>query len=317
MVISNIIKGYFTDKHLANKVLRTLYIEPIVYEFNLLANYTEMLQVFGSADDIPMEFLADLSEELGYVYKNGEDHNVQREIIKRIFSVYKTRASEWSIGRILEYGSDRNFVQGDLTYYHGHMKKRYYEILYPRDKIFTWDKSLWDSDDCFENYFEYNEGVVNFRVSYINKQGEEKLDKDVPAGIRYLIDILLSFELDGAMSACKTLPAYELQLDTLTDIRSKSYDRQNFIVDKDENLVEGPDSVENWFTWDKSIMDGGHVWPGDSLEMSLKHYPDIKDKSPYFFPYPNDAGYYINNFISMVIEPTRHEGTMGFEIKQE
>lgn len=186
-----IIRGYFQERHRENRELNDLYIEPIVEEFGLLSDYIEMIQMFGSIDEIPSDFVQDLADSLAYEYLQEEDSEIQREIVKRIIKVYHDRASRKSIERVLESSTDRNWIGGDLTLYKGPIRKGYQRVWLPREKIFYHDKSRHDSGDCYPNYFEYNYGVINFEVQYLDDRTFEMLEQQVPGGVRWNISQLV------------------------------------------------------------------------------------------------------------------------------
>lgn len=203
-----IIKSYFQDRHWDNEKLRVLFLEPIVEELGLDADYAEMVQLFGSVDEIPSDFLEGLGDSVGYEYLQEEDPDIQREIIKRIFQVYKNRAKRSSIERVLESSTDRNWIGDDLTLYKGDLIKGYQRIWLPRDKIFYHDKSRHDSGDAFADYFEYNYGVINFEMQYFDDRTIQMLEKQVPGGVRWNISQLVWVPGDGTDSGHGSIPSY-------------------------------------------------------------------------------------------------------------
>jgi hypothetical protein len=192
-----IIRNYFRDHHLDKEQIRCLYIEPIVEMFGLLSDYTEMIQMFGSIDEIPTAFIEDLGNSLGYEFLQDEDPEIQREIIKRILSFYKNRATEESITKVLKHSTDRNWQGDNLTLYKGKVKSGYSEIFIPMDRIFTHDKSFHDSGDRFMDRFNYNYGIIDLYAQYFDDRTLEMLERQIPGGIRWNINQLIWMETCG------------------------------------------------------------------------------------------------------------------------
>lgn len=192
-----IIKDFFQRYHLEKDQIRRLYIEPIVEEFGLLSDYAEMIQMFGSIDEIPSSFIEDLGNSLAYEYVQDEDPEVQREVIKRILRIYKNRSTRTSIEKVLESSTDRNWVGDDLTLYHGPILKGYRNVWHPYEKIFVHDKSYHDRGDRFMDRLFYNYGIIALELQFYDERTEEMLEQQIPGGIRWAIIFLIWMKGEG------------------------------------------------------------------------------------------------------------------------
>lgn len=188
-----IIREYFQPHYLSNEKLSALFIEPLVEEFGLLSDYAEMLQYFGSVENIPQEFLKGLGNSLAYEYLEEEDPDIQRELIKRILSIYKNRSTRWALEQTLMYSTDENWIGDNLTLYKGPLKKGYFSISKPRDEIFIHDRSRFDSGHRYMDKTNYNYGILALEVQYWTDRTAEMLERQIPGGIRYHVDQLLWF----------------------------------------------------------------------------------------------------------------------------
>lgn len=183
------IESYFPDYLLENKDFH-LWIEAVVEELGKVGDMTELFAELGAVDKTPPQFLQDLADIVAYKYMEGEDADVQREVIKRVFSIYERRGTEQSIIEAGKRGGDPNWVGGDLTLYKDPIKEGTASVLYPINHLFRHSISKHSSGDPYADNVRWREGVIIIRVSYLSDLVKEAIEKVIPAGMRYYIDIV-------------------------------------------------------------------------------------------------------------------------------
>lgn len=169
-----------------------LWIDTICEEFGIVADYIQMFEDLGSIDRTPAEFIQDLADLVAYSYLDSEDPEAQREIVKRIFSVYHERGTEASIIQAAKRSPDPDWIGGDLTLYKGPLKEETASVFYPSKHVFTHCVSAHSGEDAFQDAARWREGVIIIRLSVLNDRVREAIKKVIPAGLRYYFDIVVS-----------------------------------------------------------------------------------------------------------------------------
>lgn len=180
-----VIKSYFPRRLLENDEVLNTIILPVVDQMGIVGDFTELFVDLNSISYTPKEFVDVLGELVGWNYLSEEDPDVQREIIKRVFTIYNERGSEWSILNTLSRASDENWVGGNLHLYKGPVRKGSSSLSYPRDFIFTWDKSKWDRGHRYRDRLVYNYGIIDLEAELWSYRLKEFLEYVIPGGIRY------------------------------------------------------------------------------------------------------------------------------------
>lgn len=191
-----VMQHYFPE-FLANNKDFVIYINLLADKMGLVTDYIELFNRLTDIDRTPEKFLKDLSQLVGYNFIDEVDPKIQREIIQRIFNKYRARGTEQSIIDMAVHGDNEGYIGGDL-YLPGYYKDEGTAVLvFPREHLFTWDKSRWSGTDVFPDSNYNQDGILEIRVTHISDKIKERIEKEVkPAGVKCLYRTLISFSND-------------------------------------------------------------------------------------------------------------------------
>lgn len=192
-----VIRGLF-PQHLQENIDFNIFIDMTAEELGQVADYIELFSALGAVDSTPERFLKDLSHTIGYDYTESQDADLQREAIKRIFSVYEQRGTEESILKTADYAKSFDWVGGDIFLTKNDVPIRYAKIFYPNRHLFRHSMSDHSGADKYSDAKRWREGVVILRLDIINKRVRDAVREVIPAGVKYFFDIYAEIYGDGA-----------------------------------------------------------------------------------------------------------------------
>lgn len=189
-----LVKSLFLPKVWDNPEQR-LYVQALIDQMGYLGDLIELFPDLTNADYCPEEFLRELAGMVGYTMVEGEDFNIQREIIKRIFSAYGQRGTEDAIIKAFKRGNDDNWVIGDLTLYKGPLEEQDVEVEKPKDYIFKYSdgESLWSDKWRYQDNDTWNYGIYYVKVRMITQKLLDAVEFVRPAGLRFIIMMFTGF----------------------------------------------------------------------------------------------------------------------------
>lgn len=194
-------------------------------------------------DNVSEIFLPKLSALIGYHYNYNIDLDIQREIIKRILEVYRTRGTDDSIIMAATYGDYHLWVGGHLFLPGADVDREKAQIEYPSNRIFRHSKSKHSGLDKYADATRWRDGVLIIKLSIINQKIRDAIKKVVPAGVKIYFDFFNDSKGEGEYGEL-TFGEWTLIFDYLID-----YDMR--IKDKFETLIH---STKN--TTDKRFRSG-------------------------------------------------------------
>lgn len=215
-----IIESYFQQRHRENERFNKIFIEPTAEQLGLVSDYTELFSFISSVEFTPSKYLERIADKVGYKYEPSEDPEVQREIIKRVFSVYEKRGTPQSILDTVMKAMDTNWIGGDLTQYKDEVKELNAGISYPRDLIFTHDSSFHDGGYRFQDKKEYNNGIIAVELEDYNERTLSKLEEVIPGGVRVNLTIFKPVTGDGEFDSVQ-YPYEVLGKDSLEELTAE------------------------------------------------------------------------------------------------
>lgn len=160
---------------------------------NLIKVFPELVDV----DNAPEIFLPKLSALIKYQYRYDIDEDEQREIIKRIISIYRDRGSDDSIIMAATYGNDPKWIGSHVFLPGANTNKDRATITHPIDELFRHNISRHSCGHRFADAVRWRDGTLIIHVSYINDEIREAIKKVVPAGLRIYFDIISQTGGDG------------------------------------------------------------------------------------------------------------------------
>ncbi|MCM1220756.1 MAG: hypothetical protein NC548_40325 [Lachnospiraceae bacterium] len=152
----------------------------------LIAVFPELVDV----DNAPEIFLPKLSALIKYQYRYDIDEDVQREIIKRIISIYRDRGTDDSIIMAATYGNDPKWIGSHVFLPGANTDKDRATITHPINDIFRHNISRHSCGHRFADAIRWRDGTLIIHVSYIDDEIRAAIKKVVPAGLRVYFDIV-------------------------------------------------------------------------------------------------------------------------------
>lgn len=153
----------------------------------LISKVPELIDV----DNVSDIFLPKLAELVKYNLRYDLDISYQREIIKRLLTIYRARGSNDEIIMAATYGDYDYWVGAHVFYPDAKIDRQKAEIVDPvNEELFRHSKSAFSGTDKYPGSTMYREGTIIIKITYINDKIREAIKKVVPAGIRiyyYLI----------------------------------------------------------------------------------------------------------------------------------
>lgn len=242
------IKKLFSERALDNEKFQSVVVEPTAEEFNTIKPFIDSFPDLISVDYVNSQFLGLLGDFLGFDYLETEDSEVQREIMKRVVEEYHKKGSIEQLYKTAARSHDDNYYLGDLTYYRGNIEEADVYITYPRDRMFRYDGSRWDSGARWQDYNRVTHGVIEIDLSKYNDRTITYLDRIIPGGIKYYINLLKDISPSGTDGNRYIVYPYEVD----------GYD-SNIYLDVMKVMPYTPNKIFTFDNsrFDNSIFDGG------------------------------------------------------------
>lgn len=187
-------------------------------------------------DNVSEIFLPKLSALIGYHYDYTVDVDVQREIIKRILEIYKSRGTDDSIIMAATYG-DYNLWVGDHLFLPGaYVDRPKAKIEYPSNRIFRHSKSKHSSIDKYADSTRWRDGVLIIKTSIINDRIRDAIKKVVPAGVKIYFE--MSNDSNGEGNNIElTFGEWTLIFDYLIDYDMRIQDKLDTLIHSAKKLI--------------------------------------------------------------------------------
>lgn len=182
-----IIRLYFPD-FLYEESDFKIFIDLTCEELGLDSDYIELFPNIISCINSPEQFLPYLS--IFYDYRDDKDTEAQREIIKRILKYYKERGTVKSILETADFGFSDDWVGSTLFINKDSIPDRIATIDYPAERIFRHSISKRSGNHKYPDKDRYRDGVIVIVLKYVNDRIKEKMKSVMPAGIKYVFDII-------------------------------------------------------------------------------------------------------------------------------
>lgn len=161
---------------------------------DLIDNFDTIVDI----DNCPEIFIPKLSALLDYRCPSTKfPVSAQREVIKRMIYVYRSRGKDSDIINAVKYGYHENYVGGTLMYPDYELFDNPTEIIYPVDHLFIHNKSTHSGRDKFADSERWRDGVVIIRANYFDSAIRAAIKKIVPAGVKFCFDLVYNAEGEG------------------------------------------------------------------------------------------------------------------------
>lgn len=145
-------------------------------------NFTDLI----NPDKVPKQFIENLGAYSNFTYNKKASVEFNREVLMRMFTVWKMRGTEHSIVMNAIHGDNPAYIGGDIFIPNYPISTDKASLSKPRDRIFILSKSKLSSRDVFEDAREFRAGVLELEVPYMSKQIKEKVYAVTQAGVKYI-----------------------------------------------------------------------------------------------------------------------------------
>lgn len=251
------IQHLFSDRALRTEEYKNKIILPTEHEFNAVKAFIDVFPDLVSLDYAPEKFMTLIGEFFDYPYLETEPEEVQREIYKRLVNIYKQKGSRGLFEKAVKYAHDENYALGDMTYYHNAIDPAVYTISYPRDKMFRYDYSHWDTHK-YADARTVALGIVDIESDKFTPRVETYLDELIPAGIKYGVTLAKNMTGGGATGAL----VYPFKVASIINPYSPTQTEPN---EKEDEWIFIDPSIPSVYIedtnlqWDETMLDGDFV----------------------------------------------------------
>lgn len=162
----------------------------------MIAEFPELVDI----DNAPEIFLPKLSALIRYRYRYDIDEDIQREIIKRIISIYRDRGTDDAISMAATYGDDPDWIGSHVFLPGANTNKDRAQVTHPVEEIFRHDISKHSGTHRFADAVRWRDGTLIIKASKINDDIRAAIKKVIPAGLRVYFDLINNSPGDGYFS---------------------------------------------------------------------------------------------------------------------
>lgn len=159
----------------------------------MIAEFPELVDI----DNAPEIFLPKLSALIRYRYRYDIDEDIQREIIKRIISIYRDRGTDDAISMAATYGDDPNWIGSHVFLPGANTNKDRAQVTHPVEEIFRHDISKHSGTHRFADAVRWRDGTLIIKTSKVNDDIRAAIKKVVPAGLKIYFDLINNSPGDG------------------------------------------------------------------------------------------------------------------------
>ena len=159
----------------------------------MISKFPELVDI----DNAPEIFLPKLSALIRYKYRHDIDEDIQREIIKRIISIYRDRGTDDAIIMAATYGNDPLWIGSHVFLPGADTNKPRATITHPIDYVFRHDISKHSGLHRFADATRWTAGTLIINVTYLDDEIRNAIKKVIPAGLRIYFDIISTPGGDG------------------------------------------------------------------------------------------------------------------------
>lgn len=163
---------------------------------SMIAEFPELVDI----DNAPEIFLPKLSALIRYRYRYDIDEDIQREIIKRIISIYRDRGTDDAISMAATYGDDPNWIGSHVFLPGANTNKDRAQVTHPVEEIFRHDISKHSGTHRYADAARWRDGTLIIKTSKVNDDIRAAIKKVVPAGLKIYFDLINNSPGDGYYS---------------------------------------------------------------------------------------------------------------------
>lgn len=163
---------------------------------SMIAEFPELVDI----DNAPEIFLPKLSALIRYRYRYDIDEDIQREIIKRIISIYRDRGTDDAISMAATYGDDPNWIGSHVFLPGANTNKDRAQVTHPVEEIFRHDISKHSGTHRYADAVRWRDGTLIIKTSKVNDDIRAAIKKVVPAGLKIYFDLINNSPGDGYYS---------------------------------------------------------------------------------------------------------------------
>ena len=186
----------------------------------MISKFPELVDI----DNAPEIFLPKLSALIRYKYRHDIDEDLQREIIKRMISIYRDRGTDDNIIMAATYGNDPLWVGSHVFLPGADTNKPRATITHSIDHVFRHDISKHSGLHRFADANRWTAGTLIINVTYLDDEIRAAIKKVIPAGLKIDFNIINTPGGDGELGEV-TLGEWTLwefyELDYSVNIRDR------------------------------------------------------------------------------------------------
>lgn len=183
----------FVPEYLWNNETFKIYFKLLSSVFDASFENIRKFPDIINPDKTPRKFLELLGAFGNYHYNPLATEEFNRELLMRMFTIWKQRGTEHSIVMAATHGDNPGYVGGDIFIPGYTISKDLASISVPSKNIFIHNKSKFSGIDVFADGNEHMPGLINIDVPYLDDLIRQRVYEVVPAGIRYLFNVSVNF----------------------------------------------------------------------------------------------------------------------------
>lgn len=249
-----------------------VFIRLLQLMFNDIKSIADHMETLSDVNNVIPSFLPRLSQIMNYVYRTDLSDDVNRDIIKRLLWIYKSKGTDKYVLEATDFANNDNWIAS--TFFVPTATKpipepdpRTASIYYPVNYLFRHNISNFSESHRYQDSERWRDGVIVIQAENININVREAIKRVLPAGLGYYFDSMSTFISDDepygydkvlCFTDWNTLLGYEL----------------NYLLDLDD--MRGTDR------WSGDNANYPHIFSGS--QMLFPHYEVFTTKAASMLP---------------------------------
>jgi hypothetical protein len=183
----------FVPEYLWNNDNFKIWLKLMDSEFSSIFENIRTYPDIVNPDKTPKEFLESLGSYSNYTYNTLGSVEFNRELLTRMFSVWKQRGTEHSIIMAATHGNNKAYVGGDLFVPGYPISNDEASISIPFRNIFIHNQSSFSGEDVFADGDQHMPGVIVLTVPDLSEAIRDRVLSVMPAGVKVYYEVSSNF----------------------------------------------------------------------------------------------------------------------------
>lgn len=183
----------FVPEYLWNNDNFKIWLKLMDSEFSSIFENIRTYPDIVNPDKTPKEFLESLGAYSNYTYNTLGSVDFNRELLTRMFSIWKQRGTEHSIIMAATHGNNKAYVGGDLFVPGYPISNDEASISIPFRNIFIHNQSNFSGEDVFADGDQHMPGVIVLTVPDLSEAIRDRVLSVMPAGVKVYYEVSSNF----------------------------------------------------------------------------------------------------------------------------